>query len=69
MKIERTSKGNVKLVISQEQAMAIRDIVGKTSRTARIVAVDKFLGEWTIPEDNRLLQVYEALDNFYNGEY
>lgn len=69
MKIKRTSKGNVKLVISEEQALAIRDIVGKTNRTSRINAVDSFGGEWSIPQDNRLVEVYEALDDFYHGEY
>ena len=68
MKIKRTSKGNVKLVITEEQARAVWNIVGKTSRTARIAAVNKFLGEWSIPQDNRLVEVYVALDNFYNEE-
>ena len=66
MKIKRTRKGNIQLTVTEEQANAIRNLVGRSNRTARTNMIINLGGFWTIPEDDTLLQVYHMIDDFNN---
>ena len=71
MKIKITKDGNVKLVLSREQARAVCDIVGLSNPESRIAMIDsvsppQFRGEWTEEKDKVLVGVFHNLYQVLN---
>jgi hypothetical protein len=62
MKIKRTGKGNIKLVITEEQAMAIRYLIGKSNKVSRGKMLREFNYNWTDLQDIYLLDVHNLLN-------